>query len=119
MEVFLVAFGGAFGALARYKLGHFFSVKSKSVIFGTFFVNILGAFLLGCISAFASHHSFYILLADGFLAAFTTFSTFMYEGFNLFREKKILNAILYISFSILLGIIFFCIGAFIFRGRTF
>jgi len=50
-------------------------------------------------------------LADGFLGAYTTFSTFMYEGFSLFKENEKLNAFTYIFASLFLGIIGFVIGA--------
>ena len=52
----------------------------------------------------------FLLLADGFLGAFTTFSTFMYEGFNLFQENERLNALVYIISSVFLGIVGFVMG---------
>ncbi|NYC94583.1 fluoride ion exporter CrcB/FEX [Clostridium acetobutylicum] len=54
-----------------------------------------------------------MILADGFLGAYTTFSTFMYEGFNLFENKKKLNALIYILSSIIIGILGFYMGEFI------
>ena len=52
----------------------------------------------------------YLLLADGYLGAYTTFSTFMYEGFNLFRGKEKMNAFTYILGSLFLGIIGYVLG---------
>lgn len=46
----------------------------------------------------------------GFLGAYTTFSTFMYEGFNLFKDNEKLNAYIYILSSVIIGIIGFSIG---------
>ena len=52
----------------------------------------------------------YLLIADGFLGAYTTFSTFMYEGFNLFQENEKKNAFFYIGGSLVIGIIGYIIG---------
>lgn len=114
MEYLLVFIGGAFGACARYFLGHLIAKRSKRIVLGTLIVNILGAFLLGIVCKINLENNLYFLFADGFLAAFTTFSTFMYEGFNLFREKRILNAFFYIIISFVLGLTGFFIGYFIF-----
>lgn len=46
----------------------------------------------------------------GFLGAYTIFSTFMYEGFNLFKDNEKLNAYIYILSSVIIGIIGFSIG---------
>ena len=52
----------------------------------------------------------YLLLGDGFLGAYTTFSTFMYEGFNLFEGRDKLNAFSYILGTLILGIIGYAVG---------
>ncbi|MBK5247099.1 MAG: CrcB family protein, partial [Peptostreptococcaceae bacterium] len=44
------------------------------------------------------------------LGAYTTFSTFMYEGFNLFKEDEKKNAVTYIIGTFIIGIIGFIIG---------
>lgn len=111
MELLLVAVGGAFGSLSRYLLGRKISERAMSNFpYGTFIINISGAILLGIVSSIKLNGSIYLLLADGFLGAFTTFSTFMYEGFNLFQENEKLNALVYILCSFLIGVIGFFVG---------
>ena len=111
MEYVFVGIGGALGSLARYSLGRIVSGKATTTFpLGTFIINITGAFLLGIVSTLSLNPNIYLLLADGFLGAYTTFSTFMYEGFNLFQGNEKLNAIVYILGSLIIGIIGFTIG---------
>jgi fluoride exporter len=111
MEFIFVGFGGALGSIARYKLGKVIAQKSNSAFpFSTFIINIMGALLLGVVSNIDLNRNVYILIADGFLGAYTTFSTFMYEGFNLFQDNEKRNAVIYILSSLILGIIGYIIG---------
>ncbi|APC41486.1 fluoride efflux transporter CrcB [Clostridium estertheticum] len=112
MTYVLVAVGGAAGSLVRYSLGKFISEKSKhSFPIGTFIINITGALLLGIVSTIGVSSNIALLLGDGFLGAYTTFSTFMYEGFNLFKEKEKLNAFIYILCTLILGVVGYVIGS--------
>ena len=112
MTYVLVAVGGAAGSLVRYSLGKFISEKSKhSFPIGTFIINIIGALLLGIVSTIGVSNNVTLLLGDGFLGAYTTFSTFMYEGFNLFKEKEKLNAFIYILCTLILGTVGYAIGS--------
>jgi CrcB protein len=111
MEYILVGIGGILGSLSRFKLGKFVTKKSTIKFpLGTFIINITGAFLLGILTAMNSNKYIYDLLGDGFLGAYTTFSTFMYEGFSLFQNNKRLNAIFYIFISLAIGIIGYFMG---------
>jgi fluoride exporter len=111
LNLILVGVGGIFGGLCRFQLGKIVSEKSKTTFpIGTFIINITGALLLGLLTAMNLGNSIYLLLGDGFLGAFTTFSTFMYEGFNLFRDNKTLNAFVYITSTLILGIIGYVFG---------
>lgn len=111
MEYILLGIGGAFGSLTRYKLGDIISKKAKSKFpFGTFIINITGAFLLGVLTSSGINKNMSLLLADGFMGAYTTFSTFMYEGFNLFQGRKKLNAFVYVILTLILGILGFYLG---------
>lgn len=111
MVYLLVATGGVFGSLARYIIGRRIAEKARTDFpIGTFFINITGAILLGIVSSIELTGNIYIMIGDGFMGAYTTFSTFMYEGFNLFQDNEKLNAFVYILGSLILGILGFIIG---------
>jgi fluoride exporter len=105
MDLIYVGIGGALGSLARFQLGKMVSDRTKTKFpLGTFIINISGAFFLGIVSSLNVDKNGYLLLGEGFLGAYTTFSTFMYEGFKLFGDNKKVNAALYIVCSLLIGI---------------
>lgn len=111
MEYILVGVGGVCGSLARYVIGIYLNKKKEVFPFGTFAVNIIGAFLLGVVFSFQNMNNDYrVLLADGFLGAFTTFSTFMFENYQFINARKFLNAGIYVGVSLSLGIAGFCLG---------
>lgn len=104
MELLLIGIGGAAGSVARYKLGKLITQRSKSTFpVGTFIINITGAILLGLVLGLDPGKDMRLLFADGFLGAYTTFSTFMYEGFNMFRDNEKNNAFVYIISTLILG----------------
>ena len=114
MEYLFVAVGGALGSLTRFTFGREISRRSKGWYpLGTFIINITGAILLGMVSTMGLETHLYTFLTDGFLGAYTTFSTFMYEGFRLFQDQK-KNALAYVAGSLVLGVM----GSFIGMGIT-
>ncbi|MCR3760627.1 fluoride efflux transporter CrcB [Clostridium felsineum] len=116
MNYFLIGIGGICGSITRYKLGNIISKKVESKFpWGTFIINITGAFLLGVVTMSGASKNLSLLLADGFLGAYTTFSTFMYEGFDLFQNKKSLNAVIYILASMIIGVLGFYLGESLFK----
>jgi CrcB protein len=111
MEILLVGIGGAAGSITRYGLGKLIARRSGAGFpFGTFIINISGALLLGFFSGFDVSANIRLLFADGFLGAYTTFSTFMYEGFSLFHDNEKKNAFVYIISTLILGIAGFMAG---------
>jgi CrcB protein len=87
-----LAIGGGLGALARYRVAGLVSRRSQSPFpAGTLTVNVLGSFLLGSVvaSALAGRipDSALVWAGTGFLGAFTTFSTFVYETLQLLEDQ--------------------------------
>lgn len=116
MSFFLVGIGGLLGAISRYLLSDWLNKKwQKNFPLATFLINVFGSFLLGCLTGFHlanksfSFSSIQLLLGIGFLGAFTTFSTFIYETVVL-TEKKKRQAFFYSFLSITVGLGFCWLG---------
>lgn len=117
MSLVLVGIGGFLGGIARFELGRLLFRKCGAAFYaGTFFVNVTGAFLLGVLTSLDAGKNTYLLLGDGFLGAYTTFSAFMYDGFSLFSQNKTFAASLYIFGCLLLGIAGYAAGFAVGKG---
>ena len=111
MNFLWVGIGGMLGGLCRYYIGKQIAKRNTSGLpFGTLLINLSGAFLLGVLTGVTPEGRAYLLLGDGFCGAYTTFSTFMFEGFNLFKGKKRMNALVYIIGTMFLGVLAYVAG---------
>ncbi|MDF2892377.1 MAG: CrcB-related protein [Clostridia bacterium] len=111
MSFIIVGIGGMLGSVARYSAGQLVGRYHHSAFpWATFLVNIVGALLLGAVNALNFNNGLYLLLGEGFLGAFTTFSTFMYEGVSLIKSNQYLNVAIYIVITLILGIAGFGLG---------
>jgi len=117
IKILYVALGGATGAVARYlinisPLGSFL----QPFPFHTFIINITGSFLIGFLTAKVEmNETMKLLILTGFLGAYTTFSTFELETFDLMRERNLLTAILYVGLSFAVGFIGVALGVWLGR----
>ena len=122
-KIIAVGIGGAFGAIARYLLNISpLSNVFEKFPFPTFFINILGSFLIGfCLILFTdkitASENLRLAVFVGFLGAFTTFSTFELEIWKLIEDKYFAIAFLYLFASILIGFVGVIGG--IWLGRKF
>ena len=108
-KILSVAVGGAFGAVARYLI-NVSPLKNlfQPFPFPTFFINITGSFLIGFLLILLTdkldvNENLRLALIVGFLGAFTTFSTFEMEIWELLKENQFLTAFLYLFLSVLVG----------------
>ena len=87
LNILAVFTGGGTGAICRYLATKLSAKYIGSCIWGTLSVNILTSPFL-----------------SSFLGGLTTFSTFSMEAFGFLKDGKILNAIFYLSASVVLGL---------------
>lgn len=110
--ILFVAIFGAIGCLSRYFISRWVhNTFGIGFPYGTFIVNILGAFLIGLIMEYSLETEIIspdlrIGLTIGFLGGLTTFSTFSYETFRLIEGGEVLSALINISASVLICIFF-------------
>lgn len=96
----LVGVGAFFGGIFRGLLSKKFNGKDTTFPRGTFTANLLGAILIGILSALFVRKEIIgatenLLLVTGFCGGLTTFSTFTTETVTLFFRKKLNLAIAY------------------------
>ena len=114
--VLYIALFGAMGCLGRYYLsGWVYDLVGRSMPYGTFAVNILGAFIIGFIMEFSLRSSIVsqelrVGLTIGFLGGLTTFSTFSYETFRLLESGQLLQALMNALLSITACLAFTFVG---------
>jgi CrcB protein len=105
-----ITVAGAAGSITRYGVEGFIARRSWSAFpWGTFVVNITGAFLLGLVFTLLTER---IAVASwqrsavtiGFLGAYTTFSTLSLETFRLIEDGAYLTAALNSFGSLAVGI---------------
>ena len=99
-----VAFCGALGAVARFRVDSAISARLPSDFpAGTLAVNLTGSFALGVLVGASASHRLTLLLGVGFMGGYTTFSTFQIETFEFARDGHVALAIGYPAASIVAG----------------
>ena len=106
-----VGAGGLIGSVLRYLLSLLPIQHSSGFPLITLGINVLGAFLIGLIVAFAGKSASLdprtvLFLQVGLCGGFTTFSSFALETHTLLQGGKLLVALGYICLSVVL-----CVGA--------
>jgi fluoride exporter len=108
-----LAIGGAgfLGAISRYFVAQVCAGWfGKGFPIGTMVINLSGSFFLGWFATYASYRlmpneTLRLAVGVGFVGAYTTFSTYMYESDNLLRDGAINQALLNLVGSLVLGLI--------------
>lgn len=115
------ALGGAIGASGRYLVG-IIALRTFGLGFpyGTFFVNIIGALLMGLVVEalairFQGSAELRTLLATGILGGFTTFSAFSLELANMIERDQWSSAVLYSCASVVFSVCALFIGLYLGR----
>jgi CrcB protein len=102
-----VALLGGFGALLRFAVDGLVAQRvasSSEFPWGTFVVNISGAFVLGLVAGVALHGDALLLAGTAALGSYTTFSTWMLEAHRLGEDGSLPLALVNIALSLLVGL---------------
>jgi fluoride exporter len=108
---FAVAIAGGSGASTRFVVDHLVTSRLASRFpWGTWFVNVTGSFLAGLVTGLAlaewAGPELHVVLAGGFLGAYTTFSTAMLQAVAQVEAGRSLHA-----FGNLVGTVVAALGA--------
>ena len=115
-KLLLIAACGALGTLARYGLaGWVQRLGGAGFPWGTLAVNLAGCLLFGLVWAYAEQRlwvsgQWRLVVLTGFMGAFTTMSTFMFETGGLLRDGQMLLAIVNLAAQNLGGLLALFLG---------
>jgi CrcB protein len=118
MDEFLsVWIGAGVGGVSRYYLGRWVALKLGTAFpYGTFVINVTGCLILGFFGTFAAKRveliptELRLLVAVGFVGAYTTFSTFGFETIQLMEDGSWLLAAAYVAGSVFVGLLAVYLG---------
>jgi len=120
-KYFLIAIGGALGSLARYVVGStIVNRMGNRFPYGTFVINLTACVIIGFSLTLLNRRTgldpaWRYLIPIGFVGAYSTFSTFEWEIFTSLQTSAFLIAALYVSLSVLLGLLAVWLGALLAR----
>lgn len=107
----LLAAGGVAGTYARFALTAYSQrLLGKTFPYGTLGINLLGCFLIGLFVSVQEEKmmlssSWRAFLIIGFCGAFTTFSAFALDSYQLFRQQSLAVSCLNILASVCGGLL--------------
>ena len=124
-HLFYVALGGAIGASLRHLSGlAALRLLGAGFPYGTFFVNVVGSFLMGMLIAWLTRKGasvgpeWRLLLATGVLGGFTTFSAFSLDAVLLWERGESGAAIGYVLGSVALSLLALMVGLMLVRASS-
>ncbi|WP_288249816.1 CrcB family protein [uncultured Prochlorococcus sp.] len=113
-SIVILLLGSTFGVILRISIQNNFKKSIGFDIQNTSIVNFLSSFFLGILVAINFiNNEILVLFYSGFLGCFSTFSSFIYQLFNLFKRRKFLKLFFHYIEVIILSFLFFYLGYFV------
>jgi CrcB protein len=112
-----VAVGAMLGANLRFVVGNWAADRfGADFPYGTFLINVSGAFAIGIVLAFIGERVgvnplWRLFFATGFLGGYTTFSSYAWEALTLAQDGEWVPAALYVFGSNVIGFAGVWLGA--------
>ncbi|MDD6449203.1 MAG: fluoride efflux transporter CrcB [Lachnospiraceae bacterium] len=109
IKCLIVAAGGAIGAVIRYLIGLLPMSPENGFPLKTFFINVVGCFLIGIVAALADKNAMdpelVLFIKVGICGGFTTFSSFALETEGLLAKGTMNVALAYVLLSLICGVL--------------
>lgn len=113
-----VALGSVLGGMARYFISGFVARRvGETFPWGTLFINVSGAFLIGILGALAQDDASifaspdpWLFAVTGFLGCYTTVSSFSLQSLTLARGGERGRAAVYVGISVALCLLAVALG---------
>ena len=119
-EILFVSFGAILGANLRFKIHSKLEKINLSKDFLILIINTLASFSLGLFlslveqfRAFTYYYQLVLFFSIGFSGSLSTFSSFVYDLFDLCLQLKFFRALKLFFISVSIGIIAFAFGLFL------
>lgn len=116
LNLIAISIGAVPGALSRYYITEWCKqVFGQKFPYGTFLINVTGCFMMGLFITLVSGIKNFpiearLMVATGFLGAYTTFSTYEFDTVTLWRRGDLASASFYWAGSAILGVIAVLLG---------
>ena len=113
-SISIILLGSTFGLIMRIYIQDNFKKSICFDIQNTSIVNFLSSFLLGILVALNFiNNEILVLFYSGFLGCFSTFSSFIYQLFDLFKKRQFLRLFFHYIEVIIFSFLFFYLGYFL------
>ena len=113
-SISIILLGSTLGLILRIFIQNNFKKRIGFDIQNTSIVNFLASFLLGILIALnLIKNEILVLFYSGFLGCFSTFSSFIYQLFNLLKKRKFLRLFFHYIELVILSFLFFYLGYFL------
>ena len=110
-SIIIFLFGSTFGLILRMFIKNNFKINIGFNIQNTSLVNFIASFILGNLVALNfTNNKILLLFYISFLGCFSTFSSFIYQLFVLFQERKFMCLFLHYIEVIILSFLSFYFG---------
>jgi fluoride exporter len=117
LQYVVIGAGAVIGANLRYVVGLWAAERfGLDFPYGTFLVNISGAFVIGVFLAFLGERVdvdplWRLFFATGLLGGYTTFSSYAWEALTLANDGALLRAAVYVIGSNVIGLVGVWVGS--------